>query len=82
MEVRIRLQRIGKKTTHRANYRIVAVPKNKGRDGTSLDILGHYDPTQEPAVLEVDHNKVEKWINNGATLSDTVRSLIKKAKKK
>ena len=81
MEVRIRLQKIGKSSKHRYNFRIVAIGRNKGRDGSSLEILGHYDPSKKPAYLQVDQEKVAKWVKNGASMSETVSSLIKKAKK-
>lgn len=80
MEVMIRLQRIGKRANKRYNYRIVAIKKHSTRDGRQLDILGHYDPSKKPAVIAVNKEKVAAWVGKGATLSDTVRSLIKKIK--
>ena len=82
MEVRIRLQKAGKTSNKRYNYRIVALPKKSSRQARNLEILGHYDPAKQPAKLHIDHEKLEKWIKNGATLSDTVRSLVKQDKKK
>lgn len=81
MEVKIRLQRIGKSTKKTYNYRIVAISKRTSRDGRYLDLLGHYDPAKKPAVLSIDTTKLEKWVNNGAQMSDTVRSLVKQTKK-
>ncbi|MCA9406490.1 MAG: 30S ribosomal protein S16, partial [Candidatus Omnitrophica bacterium] len=43
MEVRLRLQRAGKSSKGRYNYRIVAIPKKTGRDSKHLEILGYYD---------------------------------------
>jgi len=81
MEVRIRLQRIGKSAKKRYNYRIVAIKKQAKRDSRNLEILGYYDPAKKPAVVSLDQEKLEKWIKQGAQMSDTVRSLAKKLKK-
>ena len=80
MEVRIRLQKIGKAANRSANYRIVAISRTSTRDGRHLEILGHYDPTKKPAVLVMNREKVENWVKKGARLSDTVRSLLLKVK--
>ena len=80
MEVRIRLQKAGKGSNKRYNYRVVAMSKALNRDGRSLEFLGYYDPSRKPAVVSLDKVKIEKWIKQGAQMSDTVRSLLKKAK--
>ena len=81
MEVRIRLQRFGKSSKGRYNYRIVAIPKSRARDSRNLEILGHYDAAKQPAVFCVDYEKLDKWVKRGAQLSATVRTLVKKSKK-
>lgn len=81
MEVVIRLQIAGKTANKRTNYRIVAIPKNIGRQAKSLDILGYYDPTKKPVLLSVNVDKINTWVGKGARMSDTVKSLVKKAKK-
>ncbi len=81
MEVCIRLQRIGKSINKVANYRIVVIPKTKSRDSRTLEILGYYDPTKKPASLSINHEKLDKWVKQGAVMSDTVRSLAKKDRK-
>lgn len=80
MEVKIRLQKIGKRSRH--NYRVVAISRDGGRDGRHLEIIGHYDPAQNPATFQVNQEKLEKWIGRGAQMSDTVRTLVKKNSKK
>ena len=79
MEVRIRLQKAGKSTSKHNNYRIVAMSRQQSRQSRNLEILGFYDPAKQPAVISVDHVKLDKWIKKGAQMSDTVRSLVKKA---
>jgi len=76
MAVRIRLTRKGAKK--RPFYRIVAADSEAPRDGRFLEILGYYDPLEHPAKVHVDEDNVRKWIQRGATLSETVRSLLRK----
>lgn len=78
MEVRIRLQKAGKTSNKRYNYRIVAISRQASRQGRHLEIIGHYDPAQNPAVFECDKEKLEKWLSRGAQMTDTVKSLIQK----
>lgn len=76
MAVRIRLTRKG---THKAPYyRIVAADSRMPRDGRFLEILGTYDPLQDPAVIQMDEEKVISWLKKGATPSDTAKVLMKK----
>ena len=76
MPVTIRLTRRGaKKNPH---YRLVAADSRDSRDGRFLEILGSYDPTKDPKEASLDGEAVRKWISRGATLSPTVRSLLKK----
>ncbi len=82
MEVRIRLQRAGNKSAKsRYNYRIVAISKSKARDSRHLDVIGHYDPARNPVVFDLNQEKLDKWIGQGAQLSTTVKGLVKKIKK-
>jgi len=81
MQVRIRLQRAGKSASKRYNYRIVAISKAKARDSRHLEILGHYDAAKKPATFSINQEKLNKWLGQGAQMSDTVRTLVKKNKK-
>lgn len=81
MEVRIRLQKAGKSAKKRYNYRIVAMSRTQSRQSRTLEILGYYDTVKEPAVMEIQQDKLEKWLKNGAQMSDTVKSIVKKIKK-
>ncbi len=80
MEVRIRLQKVGA-AKKRYNYRVVAISKKNKRQGHHLEILGYYDPAKKPAAVDIDKERLDKWVKNGAQMSDTVRSLLKKHKK-
>lgn len=76
MPVKLRLTRMGSKK--RPFYRVVAINSETRRDGRPLENIGHYNPMVEPNEIVIDMEKVEKWIEKGAEVSDTVRALIKK----
>jgi small subunit ribosomal protein S16 len=74
MAVKLRLTRVGKKK--QPQYRIVAADSRSPRDGRFIEILGHYDPRQDPSALTVDNDKAIKWLEVGAQPSDRVRKLL------
>ena len=76
MAVRIRLTRKGSKK--KPFYRVVAADSEAPRDGRFLDILGYYNPMKDPAEINLDRDKVSKWLENGASASETVRAILKK----
>ena len=59
-------------------YRIVVSDSRSPRDGRFIEIVGNYDPTKNPAIVNIDEEKVISWIKNGAQPTDTVRSLLSK----
>jgi small subunit ribosomal protein S16 len=75
MAVKIRLTRMGAKK--KPYYRIVATDSESPRDGRFLEILGTYDPHQDPAEVKVKAQLLVKWLERGAKPSDTVKSLLK-----
>ncbi len=75
--VKIRLQRQGKKKA--PFYHIVVADSRKARDGKIIEQIGTYDPMTNPATINLDKEKVEKWIKNGAKPTDTVKKLIENA---
>ncbi len=77
MAVRIRLTRFGRKK--KPFYRIIVADSEAKRDGKFLDIVGTYDPLQDPAAIKIDNQKLEAWLGKGALPTTTVTSLIKKA---
>lgn len=76
MAVRIRLTRKGRKK--QPFYRIVVADSQAPRDGKFLDIIGTYDPMQDPAVIKLDTEKLSGWMDKGAKPSVTVKTLISK----
>jgi small subunit ribosomal protein S16 len=75
----IRLRRAG--ATRKPHYRVVVADSREPRDGRFVEVLGHYDPRKEPAVVKIDTERTEYWIGKGAQPSDTVRSLLKQQAK-
>ena len=73
--LRIRLRRTGAKNN--PAYRLVVADQNSPRDGRFVDTIGHYLPTRQPAVVEIDETKAREWLSKGAQPSDTVKSLLK-----
>lgn len=65
----------------RPSYRIVVKEKQSKRDGAYLENLGTYNPTREPAEINLKAERVRYWISKGAQPTDTVRRLIKQAAK-
>ena len=76
MAVKIRLNRMGAKKN--PFYRIVVADSRAPRDGRFIEILGNYDPSQQPAVVNVDEEKGMDWMRKGAQPTDTVKSLLRK----
>jgi small subunit ribosomal protein S16 len=60
-------------------YRVVVMEKSKARDGSFVEILGHYNPKTNPPTVELKMDRVHHWLACGAQPSDTVNSLLKKA---
>jgi len=76
MAVRIRLTRFGRKK--KPFYRIIVADSESKRDGKFLDVIGTYDPLQDPAVVNINSDKLQEWLGKGALPTTTVQSLIKK----
>lgn len=74
MAVKLRLTRVGKKK--QPQYRIVAADERSPRDGRFIEILGHYDPRQNPSALTVDNDKAVKWLRQGAQPTERVAKLL------
>jgi small subunit ribosomal protein S16 len=59
-------------------YRVVVAEKRGKRDGRFVEIVGHYNPLTEPALVKLDQERIDYWIKCGAQPTDTVKSLIKR----
>lgn len=76
MSVKIRLARHGAKK--KPYYRIVVADGRFPRDGRFLENVGTYNPLQEPVEVTLKQERIKYWMDQGATPSDTVKSLLKK----
>lgn len=63
------------------HYRVVVADGTSPRDGRFVETLGYYKPLSDPARLVLDLQRVDYWLAEGASPSDTVKSLISKARK-
>lgn len=77
MATRIRLRRVGRKG--QAYFRIVIADSKSPRDGRFVAAIGNYNPRAKPAVINVNAEQARAWLEKGATPTDTVRSLLRKA---
>ena len=77
MSASIRLKRFG--TKKRPYYRIVVVDSRAPRDGKTIEELGYYHPIEaEEKQITFEAEKIRAWLDKGARVSDTVRSLLNK----
>ncbi|MEI6131547.1 MAG: 30S ribosomal protein S16 [Bacillota bacterium] len=77
MAVKIRLKRIGAKKA--PFYRVVVADSRFPRDGRFIEEIGTYNPLTNPSQVNIDGEKVKKWMANGAQPTDTVKKLLKQA---
>jgi small subunit ribosomal protein S16 len=71
----IRLARFGAKK--KPFYRVVVIEKERARDSRNLEVVGHFNPLTNPAVVKLEHERIAHWTKNGAQMSDTVARLVK-----
>lgn len=74
MAVKLRLTRVGK--TKQPQYRIVAADSRSPRDGRFIEILGQYNPREEPSLINLDNDKAVAWLQKGAQPSERVAKLL------
>jgi small subunit ribosomal protein S16 len=75
--LKIRLRRGGSK--HSPFYRIVVSDSLKTPSAATVEQVGHYNPTKEPVQITIDKERVNYWVGQGAQLSPTVKSILKRA---
>src|SRR3954466_16188276 len=75
--VRIRLRRTGRKKA--PFFRIVVADSQSPRDGRFIEIIGQYAPRQGNNAINLEVDRANYWLDQGAQPSDTVRSLLRRA---
>tara|TARA_X000000368_G_scaffold410633_1_gene394411 strand:+ start:2807 stop:3196 length:390 start_codon:yes stop_codon:yes gene_type:complete len=78
MAVKMRLRRMGSRNA--PFYRVVIQDGRRAPTGRFIETIGWYDPKQEGTNFSINLDRVEYWSSSGAQPSDTVASLIKKAR--
>ena len=73
--LRIRLRRVGAKK--QPSYRVVVADQRAARDGSFVDQVGHYNPRTDPPTINIDEDKVLKWLRQGAQPSDSVKRILR-----
>lgn len=75
MAVKLRLMRMGKKK--QPTYRVVAADSRSPRNGRFIEIVGTYQPRQDPSVINIDNDKAVAWLKQGAQPTERVEKLLK-----
>ena len=75
MAVKLRLMRMGK--TKQPTYRVVAADSRSPRNGRFIEIVGTYEPRQDPSRILIDNDKAVAWLRKGAQPTDRVEALLK-----
>jgi small subunit ribosomal protein S16 len=75
MAVKLRLTRVGSKKN--PIYRVVAADSHSPRDGKFLEIVGRYNPQTNPSLIDLDDEKIKRWLGKGAQPTEAVARLIK-----
>jgi small subunit ribosomal protein S16 len=73
----IRLARFGAKK--KPTYRVVVIERERAHNSRSVEVVGHYNPVAKPAQIQLNRERIDYWIKNGAQPSDTVSRLLKSA---
>ena len=74
MAVKLRLMRMGK--TKQPTYRVVAADSRSPRDGRFIEIVGTYEPRQDPSRIIIDNEKALHWLREGAQPTERVQKLL------
>lgn len=74
MAVKLRLMRMGKKK--QPTYRVVAADSRSPRNGRFIEIIGVYEPRQDPSVVRIDNDRALHWLRHGAQPTERVEKLL------
>ena len=74
--IRIRLRRMGKKK--QPSYRVVVADLEAPRDGRFIEIIGFYNPRDDPPTIEIKADRAQYWLSQGAQPSDPAARLLRK----
>ena len=77
--LKIRLRREGSR--NHPFFRVAVSDSRRTPNGRVIEIIGHYDPKSDPAKVQLDVEKYDAWLAQGAHASDSVRSLVRRIRK-
>src|SRR5262249_59180048 len=66
--------RVGKKK--QPTYRVVVADGRSPRDGRFIEIIGQYQPRQEPSAVNIDADRALHWLGHGAQPTEEVAKLL------
>lgn len=75
MAVKIRLKRMGK--IRAPFYRVVVMDSRTKRDGRAIEEIGKYHPTEQPSLIDIDGERAQYWLAQGAQPTEAVVALFK-----
>ncbi|HXR97651.1 MAG TPA: 30S ribosomal protein S16 [Terriglobales bacterium] len=76
----IRLSRQG--TKKKPFYRVVLLEKSAARNGRSLELLGTYNPVPNPALIDLNTERIQYWVARGAQVSSTIDNLLRRGRER
>jgi small subunit ribosomal protein S16 len=74
LAVKIRLMRVGKKK--QPTYRVIVADSRSPRDGRFIEILGQYEPRQDPSLVNIDTDRAVHWLKRGAQPTEQVAKIL------
>jgi small subunit ribosomal protein S16 len=75
--VKLRLMRMGK--TKQPTYRVVAADSRSPRNGRFIEIVGTYEPRQDPSRIVIDNDKAVDWLRKGAKPTERVQKILEQS---
>lgn len=79
MALKIRLTKVG--SVHQPLYRVVVAEARSRRDGAAVENLGTYHPGSKANPVAINLERIDYWLSKGATPTDTMHAMIKKARR-
>jgi len=74
--IKIRLRRVGAKK--QPYYRLVVADSRSPRDGRFIEIVGNYDPRQDPPAYTLKEDRAIYWLQQGAQPTEAVGRMLDK----
>lgn len=79
MALKIRLTKVG--SVHQPLYRVAVAEARSRRDGAAVELIGTYRPGDKGSPIKLNMERVDYWLSKGALPTNTMHSMIKKARR-